>query len=250
MPPAHLEAARQRLDAGKPKHVAKATVGVEHELLVAHHQQVLDVRSVLHQELVAAQPVLDQRRVGHPLPRPPGAPELARGARHSDRMADQHDHARAGEERLQEPRPDQVGRRLLDQHRPRVVPVPAPLLEQPGAALVAHERRLLGQMGIGVEPEPARPAILARGRVHGLQVLALILGRAGGGEAAHLRMLGHAAAEQRRATAVQPADEHERVLLPIHLFKPGRAPVAEVARATPRPPVPVPLPVPSSSHGM
>ena len=98
-------------------------------------------------------------------------------------------------------------------------------VEQQPAVLVGDERRGLGQVRGRVEAEPARAAVAAcRGGTRS----------AGAGPRPRCapvpekprdeRVLGQAAREQGRAAAVQAADEHERVLLPLHCVRPVRAP--------------------------
>ena len=67
-----------------------------------------------------------------------------------------------------------------------------------------------------VEAEATGPAVDLRGRVDALKVLPLVLGHAGVGEAADLRMAAEDAREQRRPAPVQAADEDQAVLPVAH----------------------------------
>ena len=174
-----LEPARARLDADEPEHLGEALVGVGDELLVAHHVQVGELGGVLEQQLVAMQPVLDQRRVGHPLPQPPRAPELARRARDRHRMAHEDDHARRRE---RAPAGTGCGSGSAATSRP------APAGTCPSGAPIAssRSRRLSsdtsGEASVrcaaGSKPNRPGPPWLLPARYTRLQVLALVLPRA------------------------------------------------------------------------
>ena len=124
-------------------------------------------------------------------------------------MPHHHDEPRTGEHRLEEPAADEVRRRLLDEHPPAHVPVRLPVGGEPRAVLVGDERRVLGEVGSRVEPEPPRAAVRAGGPVDGLEVLPLVLRNARVAKAARVGMLGEAAVQERRAAAVEPPDEDE-----------------------------------------
>ena len=157
---------------------------------------------------MCADPVTNERPQRGPRP-------LLRGERDRDRMAHDHDHRGGREQRLQKPRLHEVLGRLLQQQRPRGFPVTRPLGAHALRVLTAHERGLLGAMRGGVEgeaagrhrpvapsaageatppaealrqPAPVCPRVdprrVAHGRVHRLEVLALVLDRAGALEAA------------------------------------------------------------------
>ena len=206
MPDRTVEAARVRVEPRRPERGVEHAVGRSHQVLVAQDDQILEVRSVADQRLVAHEPVLDELGVRAPRP-------LPGRARDGDRVAHHHDQPRSREDRLQEPAADQVRRRLLDEHRPRQVPVRAPVGGEARPALVADEGRLLGEVRAGIETEPA-----------GAAVGPCRAGRRSGGAGPRPRgrrcresrsragARPGSACRQRRAAAVQPADEHERVL--------------------------------------
>ena len=124
---------------------------VADELLVLEDVHPLEVLAVGLEERVAAEPVLE-----HPVVAPRAAPPRGRD-RDRDGVADDDDERGAREERLQEAGLEQVRRRLLEQHRPGEIPVRRPLLEQLQRVLLGDERRVLGQVRLRREAEPARP---------------------------------------------------------------------------------------------
>src|SRR6476661_6452920 len=96
--------------------VRQYAVWVAHEVLVADDRHPPNLPAVAAHRLVAGHPVMDQRRPGRPAD---GVARISRtrpllgGAGDGGWMA-QHHHERAiGKQRLQEPHPDQVRRRLL-----------------------------------------------------------------------------------------------------------------------------------------
>src|SRR6185312_2197072 len=116
-------------------------------------------------------------------------------------------------ERLQEAGHQQVRRALLHQHRPVEVPVWPPGGQQPLSGVRGDQRRVLGEVRSRGEGEVAGPAVVAHPRVDGLQVLALVLARAGAGEPADLRVGRERPRQRGGAAAVQPAHEHQPVIV-------------------------------------
>ena len=88
-----------------------------------------------------------------------------------------------------------------------------PLLEERARLLLRRERRRFGEVRLGREAEAARPAVLLRRGIDGLQMLALVGRHAGAREAAHLRVRGEQPREQSRAAPVQAGEEDEAMLL-------------------------------------
>src|SRR5215218_8187214 len=142
-------------------------LGIGHEVLVAHEHQPADAGSIVEEDLVADQPVLDQG-LERCL-----APFLG-CVRDSDRMAHDHDKGGVVEQRLQETQLEQIRRGFLDQDALVEIPVFPPLGEQALAVGIGGERRVLGQMASLVETESAGPPVLPRDRIDALQELPLV----------------------------------------------------------------------------
>src|SRR5690348_5396965 len=120
----------------------------------------------------------------------------------------EHEHG-VGEERLQEAPANQIRRGLLDPDVGPRIPARAPFREQSITALVGHQIRGFGEVGFWIKAEPSGTAVCRGRRVHRLQVLPLVFPDARVPKSASAWMLCEAAVDERCATAMQPAHEHQ-----------------------------------------
>ena len=201
-------ARRDRFQIEELEDPAQRAGRVVDELLVREDVHAFEALAVGLEQRMAAEPVLE-----HPVVAPRPAPPRGRD-RDGDRVSQDHDERRAGIERLQEARLEEVRRRLLEQDGPVEIPVTRPVLVHRARVLRRDERRGLGQVRLGREAEPAGAAIGRGDRIDALEVLALVRRHARPREAADLGVRGEGPREQRRAAPVQPGEEDEPV--PFH----------------------------------
>ena len=129
------------------------------------------------------------------------------GGRDRFGVAQDHDELRHRKEVLHQPHAGQVHRRFLNPPAQVGGEPRRPVLRQPGLCLQSVERVGLGQMFLWIGGEMHGPSGLRRMGDGPLQVDAFILGRCRSGDAVRAGQGIGQPIDQRRARAVQPADE-------------------------------------------